>query len=135
FGQDFVQRFEQALAFFWLQRLERRVGRKLGAMKNVVGVAAADTRDRALVAQDRVNAPAVGALAYPLCELVARCFRTQSNEWTLVAFGDDPPSGLALSAVLAHEHCAIAGEVPPRHRTLGLRLLRRFFEIDAARLR
>ena len=57
-----------------VQRLQRRVRRELGAVQRVVGVAAADARDRALVAQDRVDAAPVGRGAQPLGELVARRF-------------------------------------------------------------
>ena len=67
-------RGEQPLALVGLQRLQRRVRRELGAVQHVVGVAAADAGDRALVAQDRVDAAAVGRGAQPLRELVARRF-------------------------------------------------------------
>src|SRR5262245_50861455 len=104
-------------------------------MKNVIGVAAPNSCNGALIARDRVNAPTVGALAYPLRELVARGFGTQAFEGTFVAFGEHPPTGLAFGAVLAHQHRPIVREVPPRDGTLGLRFLRWFLEVDAARLR
>ncbi len=58
-GEHVVQRRDQPLAFVGLQRLQRRVRRQLRAVQHVVGVAASDTGDRALVAQDRVDAATV----------------------------------------------------------------------------
>ena len=56
---------EEGAPLLRLQRRERRVGRELRAVQDVVRVPPADPGDRALVAQDRVDAPAVLPLAAP----------------------------------------------------------------------
>ena len=118
------------------ERLQRRVRRELGPVQRVVGVAATDAGDRALVAEDRVHAPAV----------VGRCGATAANsslvdlgteprERAVVAGREHPPARLALGAELAHQHRLVAGELPAHHRPLRLRALRRLLEVDAAGLR
>src|SRR5919106_3011543 len=103
-------------------------------MKDVVGKTSADTGNRFLVAQHRVQLSAIGPGRYQLGETVVEGFGPQLFQGAEVVGFKHPPRGLALGSVLANEHgCSLEGK--PHDTSLGSRCLRRFLDKDAATLR
>ena len=104
-------------------------------MQDVVGVPPADTGDRALIAEDRVDAPGIVAGTDDVGELIGEHLGAEAVERSGVVGRQHPPTRLALGAELAHEHRLLAREAPPHDGALRLGALGRLLEVDAAGLR
>jgi hypothetical protein len=126
---------EERLPLPRLERREGRVRRELRAVQDVVRVPAADPGHGPLVAQDRVYAPAVLPFQDQPRELGRVGLGPELGERSLVALGQHPPAGLALTPELLHQHRRAILEPEPHHRAPRLRRLRRILDIDASALR
>src|SRR4029453_13660146 len=127
---------EQALSLLGPERRERGVGRQLRAPQRVVGVAAADARHGALIAQQRVYPAAVLSVQDELGELVRVGLGAEPVDGPDFALPDDPPPGLSLRAVLAHQQCDVVVEPKAYDTALAAaRRLGRLFDVEATGLR
>jgi hypothetical protein len=129
-----VHRRQQSLALVVGEARQRGVGREPGPVQDVVGVAPAHTGHRALVAQDRVDAPGVVARADDVGELVGARLGAQALQRPRVAGSQDPPARLALRAELLDEHARAPGESQPHDTVLGSSRLGRILHVDPTAL-
>ena len=97
-GEHIVDRIDQPAAFLVVELGQRRVGRELRAVQDVVGVPAAHTGDRSLVAQDRVDVAVVIARQEEFLGLGSHRLGAELVERPVVAGRQDPPARLALAA-------------------------------------
>jgi hypothetical protein len=104
-------------------------------VEHVVGVAAAEAGDRALVTQDRVHATVVIGLTQVGLRLGRQRLGAELRERAVVAGGEHPPAGLALRAELLDQDRGALREPQADHRALRLRRLRLGLDVDAAPLR
>ncbi len=105
-------------------------GRDPGLVEGVVAVAPADPGDGALVAQDRVDPAAVVALPEELLALGGVDVGAELDQRPVVAFGQDPPAGLALGAELLDEDGRRVVEAEADDGALGLGRLGRILDVD-----
>ena len=108
-----------------LDLLRREIGRELEGRElrepeDLVGVRAADARQRALVAQERMKLAALAAedLAKPLCA-EPECVGAEVGELGLEPFrGEQPHAGPPFLSSFGEDELAAVGEREPEHRRL-----------------
>ena len=129
--EDFADAGEQPCSAVGVERVEGAERREAGAVQRaVVGIAAADPRDRVLVAEQGVEVASVLAVQHELGEGWLPGLRSEPRERSVVVRGEDPEPRSPLGAVLADEQRGIA-EHEAREGAARPRLLRGSLEVDA----
>jgi hypothetical protein len=130
-----VERGDEPLPAGPVERLQAGEGRDARLVQRVVAVAPADSGDRPLIAQDRVDPAAVVALEQEALTLGGVDVGAELGQGPVVAFGQDPPARLALGAELLDQDRRRVLEAEAHDGALRLGRLRRVLYIDPPALR